>query len=306
MNMKRILNVACLLLLTFSLRAQNDPQYSQYLFNKLVINPAYAGSTGELSLRLMSRWQWVGFQNAPKTQTASFHMPTADLRHGVGINFVMDRLGHTRSRLFNVNYAYRIPIGSGHLGIGLNMGFKQFSLLLGDLTEEVFDPVFAYQDQHLMTFVAGSGLYYQNEFFYAGASMPNIMPGKLEKIYAIPGSVSKLPKSVYLMGGAAIPVGEAVKLRPSMMLRVTPRLPIGLDLGLGAMFKDRIFVGSIWRPGNSLVMQLQTFITPKLQLGYSYDLTLKEIGQYTSGSHEVMLGLDLNVHRADNASPVRF
>ncbi|MEY3443848.1 MAG: hypothetical protein RLZZ519_2129, partial [Bacteroidota bacterium] len=278
MNMKRILIAACFLMLSVSLQAQNDPQYSQYLFNKLVLNPAYAGSTGELSLRLMSRWQWVGFQNAPKTQTASFHMPTADLRHGVGINFVMDRLGYSRSTLFNVNYAYRIPMGSGHLGIGLNMGFKQFVLRLSDITEEVFDPIFAYQDQPITTFVAGPGLYYQNEIFYAGASMPNIIPNRLDHVYAVPGSISKMPRNLYLMGGAAIPVGEAVKLRPSMMLRVTPRLPIGLDLGFGAMLKDRIFVGSIWRPGNSLVMQLQTYITPKLQLGYSYDLTLKEIG----------------------------
>jgi type IX secretion system PorP/SprF family membrane protein len=306
MNMRRILIFAFFSVLAISVQAQNDPQYSQYIFNKLVLNPAYAGSTGDLSIRLMSRWQWVGFQNAPKTQTVSMHMPTANLRHGVGINFVMDRLGHSRSLLFNVNYAYRIPIGSGHLGIGLNMGLKQFSLLMSNVEDPTNDPIFQNQDQHVIYFVAGPGLYYQNEFFYAGASMPNLMPGNLDYIYAVPGSVSKAPKNLYLMGGAAIALGEAVKLRPSVMVRATPRLPMGLDLGVGVMFKDRILVGTIWRPGNSLVMQLQGYITPKLQIGYSYDLTLKEIRGYSSGSHEVMLGIDLNVHQSTTDSPIRF
>lgn len=306
MNMKRILTFVLLLFLAVTVRAQQDPTHSQYLFNKLVLNPAYAGSSGELSLRMMARWQWVGFDNAPKTQTFSFHMPTADTRHGFGVNFVADRLGHTQSLLFNVNYAYRIPLGSGHLGLGLDMGLKSLQLNHADIDLQENDPVFGSGRMSMTHFVAGPGIYYQNELFYAGASVPNIVPSNLGKLYMVPGATAKSPVSIYLMGGAAIPLGEAVKLRPSVLLRATPDLPVGLDLGLGAMFVDRILVGGIWRPGSSMVLHLQTYITPKLQLGYAYDLSLREIRNYNSGSHEIMLGLDLNVHQSNLDVPVRF
>lgn len=306
MNMKPILCLALLLHLALSIQAQQDPTYSQYLFNKLVLNPAYAGSTGEMSVRLMSRFQWVGFDNAPRTHTFAAHMPTPDHRHGVGLNLVADALGHTRSLLFTATYAYRIPVGEGHLGLGLDLGIKSLNVNYTDLALQDPDPIFGQNLVKVTHVVAGTGIYYQNDLLYAGVSMPDILPHKLGALYAGSIGEGKTPMNVYLMGGAAIPVGEAVKVRPSVLVRVTPGLPLGLDLGLAAMLKDRILAGAIWRPSNALVLHVQGYLAPRLQIGYAYDLSLRDIGNYTSGSHEIMLGIDIDVHQADHDPPIRF
>jgi type IX secretion system PorP/SprF family membrane protein len=304
--MKRsFLHLAAICLLYSCVWGQQDPTYSQYLFNKLVLNPAYAGSTGELSARLMARWQWVGFTNAPKTQTFSMHVPTPDERQGFGLNFVSDRWGHTQSILFQAAYAYRIPMGGGNLALGLDFGFKNLKVNQTDIAFQDVDPIFGGVNASTTHLVAGPGVYFQNDFFYAGVSMPDILPHNLGSLYAGDAD-GKAPLHFYGMAGGAIPAGEAVKIRPSALVRVTGGLPLGVDLGLGAMFKDRILAGGIWRPGNAMVFQLQAYVTPKVQIGYAYDMTLKEIRGYSSGSHEIMLGVDLNVFQTSRDVPVRF
>lgn len=308
MNMKRLTTLAVLVLLALRMQGQLDPYSSLNMFNKLILNPAYAGSTGELSARLISRWQWAGIANAPRTQWLSLQMPSSNLRHGFGLNAVADKWGHTRSVLVNLNYAYRIPIGTGYLGLGLDFGFKSLSVDYGDITYlGSQDPLIPSGIQNLTHLVVGPGVYYQNKVFYAGLSMPNMLPANLSKLTAVPdASDAKAPAQVYLMGGAAIPAGLSVKIRPSVLVRYASRLPIGLDLGLAAMFKDRILAGFVWKPKNAMVFQLQAYLAPKLQIGYAYDLSLTSIRSYTSGSHEVMLGVDLNVLKGNVDQPVRF
>ena len=195
MNMKRNLWIAFLLLSALGLRAQQDPTISQYLFNKLVLNPAYAGSSGELSMRMMSRWQWVGFENAPRTQTFSVHLPTPDERHGFGLNLVSDRLGHTQSVLFNLSYAYRIPLGGGHLSLGMDLGMKNLKLNSENIAFQQVDPIFGAVPISTAHFVAGTGAYFQNNMFYAGISTPDFLPHKLSSLY-FGQAIGKTPTSI--------------------------------------------------------------------------------------------------------------
>jgi type IX secretion system PorP/SprF family membrane protein len=305
-KMRRIRCTAGWLLLALGMQAQQDPACSLYLFNKLVLNPAYAGSTGELSLRMSSRWQWVGVRNAPRTQAFSLHLPTPGGRHGFGLNQWSDRLGHTSSQRFHLAYAYRIPMAGGHLALGMDLGMSNLRLNGQDIAFfEEADPFFGAFTASINHFVAGAGAYFQNDRFYAGISSPDFLPHRLDGLYPGQGT-GRVPTSVYGMVGGALPLGESVKLRPSAMLRVTTRLPLGGELGLAAMFRDRILAGMAWRPGNSLVFLMQAYFLPRVQVGYAYDLRMNPFRVYGLGGHEVMLGVDLNVHHATREPLLRF
>lgn len=289
-----------------TLSAQLDPLQTQYFLNKGLFNPGYVGSTGALSARMVGRWQWVGMQNGPRTQTLSANMPTADERHGVGMNLQLDQIGYTSRFMLNFAYAYRIPMAGGHLGMGLDFGIRQFGLDLRDAPQITLDPMFPSNRVSTMQVMVGPGFYFQNQYFYGGISMPNVLPTNLSKLSGFHITQDRQPLNLYVMAGGAVPLGSSVKLRPSALFRYGTSNERLLDLGLGAMFKDRILAGTIWRPGNSIGFHMQAYILPTLQLGYSYDLMTNALKSFNSGTHELLLGLDLNVHKSNQDPPIRF
>ncbi|MFN8394047.1 MAG: type IX secretion system membrane protein PorP/SprF [Bacteroidia bacterium] len=288
------------------LRAQLDPLQTQYFLNKSLFNPGYLGSTGQLSARMSARWQWVGMENAPRTQTLSAHMPTPDERHGVGMNLQLDQYGHSSRFMLNFGYAYRIPMAGGHLGMGLDLGLRQFGLNLAGVDIPGPDPMLPNNRASTVLLMVGPGFYFQNQYAYAGISMPNILPTPISKLHGFFISTDKQPRTLYVMAGGAIPLGGSVKLRPSVLLRYSNPQQRLLDLGIGAMFIDRFMAGAIWRPGNSLAFHAQAYITERLQLGYSYDLMTNTLKSFNSGGHELILGVDLNVHKSSQDEPIRF
>jgi type IX secretion system PorP/SprF family membrane protein len=310
--MKASLKFSLLILLALTLlphtaQAQQDPLYSQFMYNRLALNPAYAGAHEQLSFLVMGRRQWSGFNGAPSTNVVSVHAPTPDNRHGFGLNMVNDHVGYTHNTSLTAAYAYRIPIGTGALSLGLNMGMRAYRLNFSQVPlQDQGDAAFANGTDFRKTyFSAGPGVYFQNAHFFLGASVPDMIPHKLyDKANAQLDAHTVMHS--YWMGGAILKLTDFLKFKPSVLLRVAKGAPLGLDLNAAFLVKDIVGVGASWRPGNALALMLQAYIVRNVSLGYAYDLGLNATRDLGKGSHELFLRLDLGLVKGTPAVPKLF
>lgn len=310
--MQRIALLLMLLcpLLTFG---QQDPMYSQYMYNGLVLNPAYAGSREALSLNLLARKQWVGIEGAPETQTASAHIPVFSLRHGFGLSVMNDRISYLGMQNANLDYAYRIPLKKGDLSLGLRASATLYSI---DWTQvdlkDPTDDVLGNYDRQTFLPNAGFGIYYASDRFYAGVSVPRLLLNTLDSntpefSLSKPGDgVAALRRHYFLLAGYVYEISPDFQLKPSFLTKYVPGAPTEVDINLNAYFKQRFGVGASYRTGDGLVAMLEFFFTPQLRLGYAYDYPFTSLNGFTSGSHELMLGLDLNFSKDAVVSPRLF
>lgn len=305
--MKKLGVIALFGLMGLSLWGQQDPLFSQYMFNRLIINPAYAGSHEQLSLVGIWRQQWTGWEGAPVTQSIGIHTPTADQRHGFGLHLVHDQVGYTTNTLGSFSYAYRVPMGTGHLALGLTAGMNSYWVRISEVeTWQQGDVSFDNGgDFSKWTFEAGPGIYYQNDLWYAGLSVPNVMPNRLydpyyEQLFA------RNSRHVFATAGVVLRMSDAIQFRPSLMAKYVGGAPLALDLSTAFYFKEKIGLGVSYRPDNAVVGMFEIFITSMLRLGYAYDHPLNKVQSYGNGSHELMLGLDFGFSKTRMVSPKLF
>lgn len=303
----RLLYIACLLLLAIPAQGQQDPIYSQYMFNRLVINPAYAGAREQMSAVVLARRQWLDFDGGPRTESFSVHSPTPDERHGLGLVFSNDRTGYTSNTMATFNYAYRIPVGEGHLALGLNAGLNSYWARLSQIaTWDPGDEAFgASGDFQKWQFVAGPGIYFQNKTFYLGASAPNIIPHRLyDPFYEHLEAADRI--HYLFMGGLMLHLSRHVDFRPSFTLRATRNAPLSSDLSAAFLLKERVWLGASWRPQNAMVFMAEIYLTRMLRVGYAYDLANGPARSYFGATHEIMLGLDFGFAKSRIVSPKLF
>jgi type IX secretion system PorP/SprF family membrane protein len=303
-----LFHIALLLLLALPASGQQDPMYSQYMFNRLVINPAYAGAREQLSVAALARAQWLDFDGGPRTQTISLHTPTTDQRHGIGLVFTNDRTGYTSNTLVTFNYAYRIPAGkTGTLALGLNMGLNSYWARLSQVaTWDPGDVAFGSgSDIQKWQFVAGPGIYYQSDHLYLGASAPNIIPHRLYDPFYEQLEASDRIHYMF-MGGAMLRLSRHVEFRPSFTMRATPSAPLSLDLSGALLLNEMVWLGVSWRPNNAWVFMTEVYLTRMLRLGYAYDFANSAARSYFGDSHELMLGIDLGFGKTRIVSPKLF
>jgi len=289
--MKRIL-VVCLILasLPWHSMAQQNIVYSQYIFNGLVINPAYAGSHVQLSASLSYRNQWINFDGAPKTTTFGIHSAFKRERVGLGLLVTSDKIGsYTNTGLFG-EYAYRIKgPGGGVFSMGVQGGFNNFKADFSELKLKAdADPIFnGYFNEFKPNF--GGGLYYYKKNFFAGFSVPTIL--RHTQFFRGAFQQLALPRFYYLQAGTTVPLDrmEKVKVSPSFLLRVQDGSPLSADINLNFIFYDVISLGNSYRTGDALVTFLSLTLSEKFQFVYSYDWTTSAIGQYSRGTHEFMI-----------------
>ncbi|HHG86203.1 MAG TPA: type IX secretion system membrane protein PorP/SprF [Bacteroidetes bacterium] len=303
----RLTYLMLLLALGFSAQAQQDPLYSQYMFNRLVLNPAYAGSREQLSIVALARQQWTGFEGAPRTQTIALHTPTPDQRHGFGLSIVNDALGFTSNFAATAAYAYRIPVGNGQLALGLNAGINSYWLRLSEVdTQDPGDESFgAGGDFQRWQFMAGPGIYFSNAHFYLGAAAPNVIPHRLYDTY-YEQLVAADQVHYTAMGGGILNIGSGVKFKPSFTLRISNAAPISLDLTGAFLLKDRLWLGASWRPNQTWVFIGEIYLTNMLRIGYAFDYAQQATRSYFGPSHELMLGIDLGFAKNKIISPKLF
>ena len=304
--MKRFLIVFTFLSCLYSANAQQQYVITQYMFNGLVVNPAYAGMHESWSFTLMARQQWSGIYGAPKTQTFTAHGPlTKNEESSAGLVLSNDTYGAISLRNIYASYAYRINFDRGrqHLSMGLQGGVTLFDVNLGK--DDLIDPQDPALNQNYSSSFPnfGTGIYYNAPKFYAGFSVPFLINNRLNQTE---NNLSKQVKHYYLTGGGVIKLGHDVQYKPSFLIRYVDGLPTDIDVTTSFLFKDVIWVGATYRIKNSIDFILEIQFTNNLRLGYSYDMVTTELNSATRGSNEIVLNYRIKKESSRVYNPRRF
>jgi type IX secretion system PorP/SprF family membrane protein len=304
--MKKIILVF-FLLCNLAVYAQQDPLFTQYMFNKLLVNPAYAGSKEVFTIDMLNRTQWVNIDGAPETFTISAHTAMRNKNVGLGIYLFRDVLGPTNTQGMMGTYAYRIYMGSSSLAFGLQFGFSYFDFNWAAMNLKDQDYLFDPQDIRRVTPDANFGIYYQSNRMFFGVSSKQLLQNDFG--YAVKdgkSSFSKLTRHFYLMGGLAMPLDDKIVFRPSMMAKYTPNAPLQIDLNASVLFGNVFWVGASYRSAKAISFMTEFKISDRLKLGYSYDLYLNELQPFNYGSHEIRLGFEFPLYESRMRTPRYF
>jgi type IX secretion system PorP/SprF family membrane protein len=303
MNLRQIILIVASVSASMGALAQQQVMFTQYMFNSLAINPAYAGSHESLSMSALARTQWTGLDGAPQTQTFSVHSPIRHQRMALGAMFMHDKIGVTNQNGAYVMYAYRIPTSEkGRLAFGLQGGFSTYNAQFSKVS--ITDPKFA-SDIRLTHPSIGFGMYYNTDRFYAGLSIPQINQSDLDRTN--PDSDSKLVRHYFLTAGYVFDINPALKLKPNILVKSVGGAPVQLDLNVNLLIQDVLWVGASWRSFDSIDALLQFQISEQLQIGYSFDFaTTTELSRVNGGSHEFMVNYRLAFTRNRIITPRYF
>ncbi|MTI29768.1 PorP/SprF family type IX secretion system membrane protein [Xanthovirga aplysinae] len=266
------------------LSAQQQAMFTQYMFNPLLLNPAYAGSHEAISVTALIREQWVGLEGAPKTQTFSFHAPIPYRKIGVGMNIIHDRIGVTDQISTTMMYAYRLKIGKGKLSMGLQASYHNYRSFYSRVSAT--DPSYASEDVNSSNFNFGTGIYYYTDRWYVSASVPQLLNSTLDNKSDDPDS--KLVRHYFITGGVVLDLNRFLKLKPNILLKAVSGAPIQMDLNANLLIYDTVWLGLSYRSLESFDALTQFQLTPQLLLGYSFDFaTTTALSRVNSGSHEI-------------------
>ena len=288
--------------------AQQDVLFSQYMFNKLTINPGYAGSREVFSADLVYRYQWVGIEGAPKTLSLSMHAPMRDKHVGVGGYIYSDRIGPVLDQGALAAYAYRIELSEGKLSFGLQAGIKYNTIDWSVIQLEDPDFVFQGTQKNKLTPDANFGIYYYSNRMFAGISSKQLLQNEFGMVTGADGkkTYSKLLRHFYGMAGIAVPVSDMVIFRPSVLVKYVKDAPWQMDMNASFLFNDLFWLGMSYRTDGDLVFLTEFNISRKYRIGYSYDVNVKDRIRYNSSSHEIRLGIDLDLLKDRMYTPRYF
>jgi type IX secretion system PorP/SprF family membrane protein len=308
--MKKIWFLLLLLLVCrTTVYSQQGPLMSHYMFNGLLLNPAYAGSKEFVSTTMLYRKQWAGIEGAPVTYNGSVHGLLKKKKLGLGALIQQDKIGVTKQTDFYGMLAYHLPVGLGKLSIGLQAGLSNFSSDVVNLTYwDPGDKVFAYNTFSNLLPNAGLGAYYYRDLFYAGVSAPYLISYDPNESSSFETSVPvhRMTRRYYVTAGGIIETEKELKFKPSMLIRYESGAPLQYDVNLNMLINDIFWIGASYRSDESIIALFEYQISRKLRVGYSYDYTLGELGNYSSGSHELMIGYDFGFPVTKMKSPRYF
>lgn len=286
--------------------AQQLPQFTQYMYNTISINPAYAGSREALSIVGLHRSQWVGFDGGPITQTLSIHSPLRNDRIGLGLSFIEDDLGPENYSYLYADFSYTIPTGAtGKLAFGLKAGFTSYSLDPDFRNSQSFDPsIRGIEDR--WTPNIGLGLFYHTNRFYIGASAPRILNTDRN---TADGFEALERLSYYAIAGVVLDLSESIKFKPSTLMKATNGAPLSFDFTGNFLFNEKFWLGASYRLNQDTgafggFADIQ--VSRQLRVGYSYEKPISDIRAYTSGTHEVLLIYEFKFLSSKLKSPRYF
>lgn len=302
--------VLLLLILSVKVFAQQDPMYSQYVFNGLVINPAYAGTRDVLSATLLYRDQWINIPGAPKTGMLSIDAPIKSQKVGIGMMVEFDKIGVTNHTGVNGVYSYRIKFEQSSLTLGVQAGigfnnsnFNSVKYADGAQVDEAFQT-----NYHDVQPNFGFGVYYYTNKFYAGFSIPQIAGNAIQKaIYSnSEGAHLDLANHYFVSSGYLFDMTSDIKLKPSILLKYVNGAPLEIDVNGVVWFYDLMALGVSYRSLASLNFLGQIRLTSQLYLGYSYEYPTTNLNTFSSGSHEIMLQYHFDFSHAKIVTPRFF
>lgn len=292
MNHIRIALVLCPVLMCSETKAQQDALFTQYMYNTVIINPAYAGSRGHLNFNAIHRSQWVGLDGAPTTQTFSVNDYLGN-KMGLGLSAVRDEIGPAMEINVTVDYAYTLTLGQKDtkLALGLKAGLHNLDINLDRLNIEDPTEVNALQNVNQLSPQIGAGVYLYGSKWYLGISTPNFL--KTDHYDEVAVSTASERLHVFTMAGYVFDLNPRVKFKPSVLLRKVGGAPVSFDIASNFMFYEKFVIGASYRWDSSVSALAAFQLSPRLMLGYAYDFDTTELARFNSGSHEIFLRFEL-------------
>jgi type IX secretion system PorP/SprF family membrane protein len=306
--MKKLYLVALVVFsMIMDLQAQQDPHYTQYMYNMNVINPAYAGSKENLSIGMLYRKQWVEIEDAPTTATFSGHAPVGK-NVGLGLSVISDKIGPVEENNIYGDFSYTLQLGGEHqLAFGLKAGLTLHQVgLFSDINHTLpdqNDPAFA-ENTSNSYFNLGSGLFYYTNKYYLALSVPNMMKSKHLDFNG--REFGSEVSHYFVTGGYVFDVSENIKFKPFFMMKSAFNAPTSLDLSTNFLFNQKFEAGITYRLEDSFGAMINYAISPNVKLGYAYDHIVSDLNVTTPSSHEIVLLFDLNFPRKVSSSPRFF
>ena len=286
--------ISMILMTAITASAQQEPTYTQYMFNTQVVNPAYAGTWGTTGFMVLAREQWTGIDNAPSTQTLSFQTLHDNKNVGWGINIINDRFGFEKRLSVSGDYSYLVKIDEElKLRLGLKVGFSNYSHNLAEHTViDENDPMFTGEiGKNFMPNFGVGGFLYKDKY-YLGLSLPKIVKNEFKNNVNNFSTQAQL-RHLYFMGGYVFNLSESVKFKPTFLGKLTTGAPIQFDFTTNFLIADRVWLGAMYRTGDSYGFLAQWIITSSLRFGYSVDFATTQLRNYENGTHEIMVSYEL-------------
>ncbi|MCW2121132.1 type IX secretion system membrane protein PorP/SprF [Flavobacterium sp. 7A] len=296
--MKNKLSLLILVFLTSVSYAQQDAQFTQYMYNTMAINPAYAGMRNKMSIFALHRTQWVGLDGAPVTNNVSMHTPINGGNMGIGVSVLNDRIGPSDETDFGVNFSYNIKTSET---FKLSFGIKgSVNLLNVDFSKLTYltptDKSFESSIDNKLSPNIGAGIYLYSHNTYVGFSIPNMLETKHFDKYASDGASSYISKEklhYFLTAGHVFDLTGDIKFKPSILTKVTQGAPLQVDLSTNFLINDKFVIGAAYRWSAAVSAMVGFQVSDSWFIGYGYDLETTQLARYNSGSHEIFLRYEL-------------
>lgn len=293
--MKKIL-LFLSLMMSIGVEAQQDPMFSHYMYNTLAYNPAYAGYRKALSVSLLHRSQWVGFDGAPISQALTIHSPIYRDELAAGLTVIHDKIGPTQNFSVYADLAYTLKLNEeSRLSFGLKGGLNivQNTLSRLALTDDQTDNAFLQDINNRVLPNLGFGMFYYNKKFYVGLSTPRLVETDLSLDPNNPSKDNKLRRHYFLLGGANFEVNEQWEAKPSVMMRATIGAPVQVEGSVIMEYRDLFNFGLLYRTGDAVGIIAGVNATKQLEISYSFDWSFGlKSGRYNAGSHELLIRYD--------------
>lgn len=311
----KILGILFVSLIAFEVSAQQDPMYTQYMFNTQTINPAYAGTWESLGFTALARQQWSGIEGAPETYTFSVQAPLKNERVALGLNVISDKIGLEKRFYFFGDYSYLVPLTQkAKLRLGIKGGFTNYSNNLSQYNTNapgsgISDPAFQGEVDSKFMPNFGVGAFLSNKRYFVGFSIPKLLNNTFENNYNNYSTSAEI-RHYFLTAGIVFDLGEYVKFKPTMLTKASftneTGAPIQLDLSANFLLKERFWLGAVYRTGDSYGFIAQWILDKKLRFGYAYDYTTTNLRKVQHGSHEIMVSYEIRFTRKEVVSPRYF
>jgi len=306
--MKKLYIIALLVASIFvEVRAQQDPHYTQYMYNMSVINPAYAGSKEGISAGVLYRKQWVEIEDAPTTGTFFIHSPVGK-NVGLGLSVISDKIGPVEENNFYGDFSYTLNLGGEHrLAFGLKAGLTMHKIDFNSIfptLPDIGDDVFGQGNPNETFLNLGTGLFYYTNKYYFAFSVPNMIRSNYLDFDGRQYGTEDL--HYFFTGGYVFDINPNLKFKPFAMVKSSFNAPLSLDVSTNFMIYDKLELGATYRLEDSFGAMVNFAVTPNLRIGYAYDHIMSDLNVVTPSSHEIMILYDFNLSKKVSQSPRYF
>jgi type IX secretion system PorP/SprF family membrane protein len=323
--MKRIWPIVLLMITGLGLKAQQKPQYTQYIFNQQLVNPAVSGIENYTDVKAGYRSQWTGLQGAPVTSYFTINAPlgknfiegdatqspaygdnplgrsftdaymAAEPHHGIGLTVVSDKAGPIRQTNFDATYAYHLGITSQlNVAVGVSAGVSNYTLNTAEVTTEFSDPAVNGGNYNQFKPDIGLGIWAYSSLYFIGASVQQLIPQTISFSSNSTYNTGKTVPHFFFTGGYKFFMTDDITLLPSVMVKVVNPVPVSFDVNLKMAFRDHFWIGGSYRQNDAVAAMIGFNLGSFMSLGYSYDYTTSNLNTVSNGTHEIVVGIFLN------------